>query len=508
MKKVFDIIEPKLFYFVLGVLSLPVLLLSPFPTIDGPVHLYNSNLINELLRGNSLVAAFFEFNNSPEPNWLSHIILSVGNFLLPALWTEKLILLLILISVPIAFRRLLFTVNRSAIVVSWLCLPFLYGYFFYMGFYNFSLSLTILFILLRKWLLKQQGEVIKGYLIRFIFWVAMLYFSHLITFMFFMLIYLIWFIYSLSKGRNVFYKVRTELLVLVIPLMLLLWFILSNSANSNYAFLNKNVVLTWLAECSPIIALNHNKEMWFGIGTAVVSLLLLIATFLKKGNERNSVIPWSWISFMLFVSLLFAPNEMSSGGYIVNRLILFFYFSIFILIASKGLSVNWSYSIIMITTVLSLAKTKMNFNDSKLLSEDAMILYKASAFIEKESVLLPLNYSDNWMHSNFSTYIGAEKDILVLDNYEASKPHFPLRWKMNMEPYEVLGNYANSNRPCITLSNFEKASNAQVDYITRWYYKESMQDSCTVLVNGLLNSKYNRVYVSDNSKLEVFKRKY
>ena len=75
-------------------LSVTILNLSPifigefFSTMDGPAHLYNSNLINRLLFESKL-NDFFIFNQEPIPNWTGHIFLSVINKFAPAFITEK-----------------------------------------------------------------------------------------------------------------------------------------------------------------------------------------------------------------------------------------------------------------------------------------------------------------------------------------------------------------------------------------------------------------------------------
>ena len=58
-------IEPYYFYFFLLINLIPVLSFKFFPTVDGPAHLYNSNLIVELLKNpESTINDFFAFNHN------------------------------------------------------------------------------------------------------------------------------------------------------------------------------------------------------------------------------------------------------------------------------------------------------------------------------------------------------------------------------------------------------------------------------------------------------------
>ena len=70
--------EPFLFYaLVVFNLSL-VFKFGNFPTIDGPSHLYNARIINELwFNNNEVLKDYFTFNPTPEPNWTGHFLLAL-----------------------------------------------------------------------------------------------------------------------------------------------------------------------------------------------------------------------------------------------------------------------------------------------------------------------------------------------------------------------------------------------------------------------------------------------
>ena len=90
------------FRIILFLHLLPVLLLTPFVTLDGPAHLYNSVLIRELLSTQSYDIIshphfFLQFNAFPEPNWTGHLIMSLLTFVLPVLMVEKVMLIAVLL---------------------------------------------------------------------------------------------------------------------------------------------------------------------------------------------------------------------------------------------------------------------------------------------------------------------------------------------------------------------------------------------------------------------------
>ena len=88
----------------------------------------------------------------------------------------------------------------------------------------------------------------------------------------------------------------------------------------------------------------------------------------------------------------------------------------------------------------------MNYHndETKVLSSDAEEATSAEFMMEENTVLLPLNYSNNWMHINYGSYVVTEKAIVNLDNYEATKPHFPLLWKKGESVYDLMKHYGES----------------------------------------------------------------
>lgn len=131
--------------------------------------------------------------------------------------------------------------------------------------------------------------------------------------------------------------------------------------------------------------------------------------------------------------------------------------------------------------------------------------YYAGKSISGGSVVLPLNYSNNWYYSNYASYLGVEKEIILLDNYEVATPHFPLRWKRDFDP-EIIGDFTKSSRPCINVDSFEEQTGKQIDYVST-FMKTELKDSCTVQVDLFLNKYFTEVIIPGQKFIRLFKRK-
>ena len=84
---------------------LPVFLFKFLPTLDGPSHLHNANLIFQLTFSDSgFLSNFYQFTNELLPNWSGHFLLSFCNSFLPAWIAEKILITSYLIFLPVSFR--------------------------------------------------------------------------------------------------------------------------------------------------------------------------------------------------------------------------------------------------------------------------------------------------------------------------------------------------------------------------------------------------------------------
>ena len=77
-----------------------------YPTMDGPSHLYNVEVIKQLIAGNETIAEFFDINPIAIPNWTGHFLLLLFRFFAPSWLAEKFLISLYIIMLPVSFRML------------------------------------------------------------------------------------------------------------------------------------------------------------------------------------------------------------------------------------------------------------------------------------------------------------------------------------------------------------------------------------------------------------------
>jgi hypothetical protein len=115
----------KLLFLLLALLNLLPLLPDPFfTTLDGPAHLYNARLIGDLaFSSDSQAGEFFRFNPENLTNFTGHLMLLALLQLFPAGTAEKILIALILLAFPYAFRFVVRRLQTPDPILSWLIFP-------------------------------------------------------------------------------------------------------------------------------------------------------------------------------------------------------------------------------------------------------------------------------------------------------------------------------------------------------------------------------------------------
>lgn len=502
--------EKTLFYVVLVLNLFPIFCGNFFQTLDGPAHLYNSQLINSLFFGNGgTINDYFMLNSEVVPNWSGHFILALFNYFLPAYVAEKIVLIFCLIGLPVAFRALVKTISPQNHFLSFLIFPFTYSFMLFLGFYNFSIGVVMALVVLNFWL-KYESEQLsfkRYFVLTFLFLVC--YFSHIFAFgmlIFILGIYL--FLTSLLGCVNTQNSLKTKSIVFLkkarrlaltafVPLLLFLFYFITRAGEKNYTFLDKKELVKWVFDIRSIIALSFSKEENFTYPIFIILMLLLLVTlYLRIKNrkyrfEKSDV--WLIVSVALLVLYFFMPDSNGAAGYISVRLqFLFFVFLVLWLTAQK-LPIKIGYTAVFLVLTANFLLNIYYFGESKKHNAIAMECYETAKYIPSNSIVLPINHSGNWLMGHVSNYLGAEKPMVILENYECGTKYFPILWNEKAAPKTMLGNKMQSEIPCIWWLSNANNQPQKIDYVFMLKNKEAKKDTCNSLINKTLKRNYKLI---------------
>ena len=511
----------KYFFFLIVFISLlPVISSKYFPTIDGPAHLHNANLLRHIwFKGNTNLLLFFDMNKDLNSNLVNHVWYALAGLFLPSYLVEKSILVFYVIALPFSFRYLIRNIvdtKESCQVASYLIFPFIYSFPFCIGFFNFCVGLPFIFWITGMWFKNKDNRNLKPTILLSLL-ATFLYFTHVFNFL--LLALALFFIILkevIEKRKTKFdWKQFIRPGIIFLPGMLLFASFLLNNSKFEHEparYLSHEKLVDQILGLGPIITLNLEKEVGFTtiIFYSMCALVVLaIIHSIRKRKEENTKKSLFWLMLSVIVLILYfvSPDWLSSGGFISIRIALFFFLILIVWIGASGLP-----PIQLIVPVLTIVITHTFFMDyhneeAKTLSSDAEEATSAEFMMEDNTVLLPLNYSNNWIHINYGCYVSTEKAIVNLDNYEATKPHFPLIWKKGESVYDLMKHYGDKNPPCTDIENYEKVTKHKIDYVSRWCFSSDNNDSCSVETSKVLSAQFDLVYESPRKRLQLFKRK-
>lgn len=526
--------EPLLFIGIALLNMFPVMQGKFFGNMDGASHLYNANLIKELLFGdNPLISSYFTFNPEPVPNLLTHFLLALFNVFLPSFLAEKLLLVLYLLGLPLAFRALIKHINPDNILASYFIFPFTYSYMFLLGFYNFSFAIIFMLLALRYWL-KYREELNSKRILILVVIVALCYFSHLFLFVIFLMatgVILTFNFFTklipdlgLYKATSKFFKsIASLILVVLLPLSLAAYYVLSRSGDSHYIFLELRELIDSIKNVRTIIAYNatveeaYTKKIFLVFGIILIIVLYnWVNRLLDQYKQSKSIqslgallvsknMVWAIIPAFLLILYLIMPDEDGSGAYFSSRIALFLFLFYILWMSAQQLK-KWLLLLgVLVVLFLNFKLNKFYYNTIKDLNKTVASCYDVADQIPENSIVLPLSYTDNWLMGHFF-YIGLDKPTVVLENYECSWGYFPLLWNYDDMPNAKLGGKIQTNEvACLYWPTNYLNGSSSIDYIFVLGHLENQTDWCRIEARNAIFENYDLHY--QNEHCELYKLK-
>lgn len=517
--------ERNIFILILVINCVFILAVRFYPSMDGPCHLYNSNLITHLIKGSQDgINNYFILNHAPIPNWISYFILSFFNSFLPAWGAEKILLIAYLIGLAVSFRLLIKQLCPENIGLSILILPFAYSFLFHLGFYNYSISFIFMFLTLYYWLKYQSDTSLKKYMLLFTL-ITLTYFSAILTFFFLGLtlgLFVLAFSINNYLNGNSLKKeakaiIRELILLLIISSPALIFsaiFIGSTTYSTSGHRYSYGELITWVNDVRSIIVYNYTEErviteqiMHIMIALVSVSLFLRFhktgTLFSSRIYRRSDIL---LIPIALAFCFLFIIPDGSNAGMMSDRFCLMFFMLLVLWTVAQRLPPKVVTVFIAFIIVIHLGLlTKHHFGTIVKLSKDAETIYYSSGYIKENSVVLPVNMTDNWLEPHFSNYLGVDKPMIILENYEAQVGWFPVRWNTREMPRIKLCENDGINGIQWD-SNINSTTIKQIDYVFLFGNTNKINDESWTELKIVLDQNFTLSYTTEDNYAAVYSR--
>jgi hypothetical protein len=470
----------KLLYWLLAALHLwPIWESAWFVTVDGPCHLANARILLDLVRGDEFTSRFFALHAWPEPYWTGPLIMAAVMSVAPAWVAEKAVFSLAVIAVAWSYRRLAVSLAPERPWLSLLGMPFLLHYAAAMGFINFCLSLPLLLMALHcAW--HQPQASMRPYPVRLGLILTVLFFTHLTSFMVAgACIALMLLLRDRGEGRSGLLGLRIAALAAVPGVCLTLAYLLLHpTARGGATWVPLGDRLAWLVNGRAYNALGVDGEFYASALTAAPVALLGAWVLIIGWKKGRTVRTWLLLAACALAAFLVLPDVAAGGSSASPRALLFF--MLLLSLAITASEADRALAIVAVAVVMAgdIWHTALQARTARVLAHEAGALLEAAVPIGDAAVVLPLNYSGNWVHSNLSSYIAATRNATVLDNFVALAPFSPVQWRPESLPHGI-GDFATSNAPCVTVEEYERLTGVPITHVLFWKSPAESPDSCT-----------------------------
>ncbi len=502
-------------------------------TGDGPCHVYNAQIVYDLWANKnvSFYAPYFTLVYQPNPNWLSTLVISLLMFCVNGIIAEKIFLSVYVFTFISGFYLLLKKISTGDSYWLLMMLIFVFPLTLSKGFYNFSFSIAFYFWVVWSWLRFLEKRSIANTCL-FLLFTTLIFFTHLLAFGIaaFTCTALVASFAIAAQGvtkrkfTSYFLSNVTLLAFFLTPFILLMSWFTQKKGGLQIQLRHHFYRLIELVQGKFLINVTHGED-YFAL-TAGLVLIFLFCFSMIKFKKYRTVNKYDGILvsllFVTFVYLFFPESFLGTLILISMRAQLFVLILMACCIAyivPDGKFKNVS-GIILFGCFIGLSIIRINCQLSA--SYGVVDYVSAIKFIKPYSVVLPLDFSPNgkdeqglmiadrnFLFSHASQYMGLNKPLIFLDNYEANMGYFPLRWNEKTNPYYHLnkGNGIEGQPPCADIAGYKQISGVTIDYILMWCYDTSwLKNNDFAKFYAEINNGYHKVYSSTTERTLLFEK--
>lgn len=433
--------EKVTFYSLMLLSIVQVWLFPSFISLDGPAHLYNASLLN-IYESSSFIQSYLNVNNSFLPNYLSHLILQKLLLCFDYFTAEKFLVTLIIVFLPWTFRLLAKTLSKETPYYSFLIFPLVYSSLLHHGFYNFCLGFVFLnlHIYVTLKLILEKKSIL--YLILLLISSFLLYYCHMFGFAIAVVISFLSIILFTLNDRKQMLQLILKFVIIHIPTCIFYIFFARETTIPFYDYdIEPYEKSTRLMTFSPSIVFEKKEELPYTILLTILVIALIVTHLKNRINNKQKFNHTDLYLMLAGISLftIFHSKDGDFGGMFVTRLMyLTFYLLIFWIICNgrKSITAIVSFGVVIYVLInLFMYRNKALTN----MQQEVIVVHMAREYIPNKSVIQTVVLSEIWFQQHLSNYLGVNKEVILLENYEATLDWFPLMWKDKISKFKKNG---------------------------------------------------------------------
>jgi hypothetical protein len=496
--------ETVLFWVLLALHLLPIWIFPFVPTQDGPGHQALTSILRQYGQpGSGLLRQYYLLNQGALPNWFIFFLMGrvLGFVAVPM--AEKILLTAYVFLLPLSARYALRAIDPRAGFLAVLAFPFLYNFMFNMGFFNFCFSLAAFLFATGYWLksAERMGPRRTAVLALLMLWV---YFCHPVT-----LVTTVATLLTLAGWRMLLdllaapdrrfapaalwrgfrRRLLPPVLACLPPLILTASFV-GSRRGFPVVMLPMGVKLKHLAGLYSLASLS----VWtIPLALALAVLFYVVAALClraRRGLPLQAGDGLLLAEAVLAVAFFAAPTQLSGGGFINHRLLLFPFLALILWFATFEHPARRRLGIQIAASGIALAFLGLFLWKYAQIDRELGRIVAAGDAIEPDHTVLFLSYAHQgedaeggklafrtWPFVHAGGYLAARKRLVDLSLYEANENYFPLYYRPALNPYLRLGAPPlgiESHPPDVDLPGYRRTGGS-VDYVLLWGLRDDLR---------------------------------
>lgn len=538
MQRSFSHIEPYIFWTLVFLHLFPILSNQYFLTGDGPSHVYNAKVVLDFVQGNNwdFYSDYYTFNYYPEPNWASHFLLAGLLLVFSDFLAEKVLLIFYVLAFAYCWRLLIRQINPENRFIALLGLPFIFHRTFQMGFYNYSLSFVLLFWILAYWL-KHREDLTGKHMMMLATSFLLLYFCHPVgltlswTVLGFLLVCGLIFssgadIEPFSEKIKKTLRSGLRLILVSLPALLLLGVYMMRRGTETtpnpftWAHMGRKLV-----ELTSLVNMTRTEVNWAIAWAILCGLLMLVGIVYKIRQKKFNQYDGFFLAFLLALVMYFIqPGSIGGAGILYIRLQFIPYLMLILWLASISFSDKMAKWILFPAVIIPVSLLTLRAPHHRMASEAVQEYLSVRDMIPSESTVLPLSFAHQgltpegefvanriWLFMHAADYLGSDRSLVMLGNYEAGLGYFPIVWKEKKQPFFHIATKEGieGRPPSVDILSYPAKTGGSIDYVLTWCLDnpEFQDHPYTQALKEQLAEGYTRVFTSPNGLARLYARK-
>lgn len=501
---------------------LPIWVPSVFPSQDGGAHLYNAHVLAAFATGAAAApyADIYALNFAALANWADHLLLALLTAMVSPVLAEKLLLSGYVIAFAAAARYAAASIGRDRAWVAHLALPLIFTFSVQMGFYNFILCFPLYFVLIGFYWRHRDGHRTRTLAVLLL----ALYILHPLAWLFGIVTLTI---IIVANARNVHAHGHTsartttrrlaDVWLAAMPGFVLLFVLIGHEPVEAAEWQPFPALLRHLFFGGPIWTFSPVDT---GLGAALFGLFAFgtaLAWQSATSDEASNALAWATGADLILLVIL--PSQWKSLGLITERVGTFAFLTWVLALAGHRYSSRARRALIIGAQVLAVLMVGRWTVAVRSLEPYVEEYLSVASHLAPSRRILELNFAprgrgpegERLSHpvapfAHTIGLIGAERDDVVLNDYEALTSVFPL--KHRSEAADLLRSTLHDppDFRMDDLAQFERAICRPIDYVVVWQANPEDEHTQALLRN--LRDRYVLTYVSTPAgHVQVYERR-